>query len=171
MFIMKEIPGRGLVYKTSRISYISNYLIITLIIVLFILLMPYLKFNLNPRTFQEYLPTLIAFGFLILTVGLLEQPFIEQWMRQYIITNNEIIKKEGIVRKKRITIPFQNVADVKLEKGVTGRIFNFGNIHVASFNKENSILMKGVRNPEEIHNIIQNKISLMRKAIIRRKPM
>jgi membrane protein YdbS with pleckstrin-like domain len=166
---MKKLPERGLVYKTSKISYISNYLIMVLAAVLFFLLLPNLKFTPSPKTLSEYWPTLAILGFLTLIIALFEQPSIERWRRRYIVTNNEIIKEEGILRKLKVTIPFQSVADVKIEKGIIGRILNFGTIHVTGFGQNNVIVMKGMHNPEEIYSIIRNKIHLMRKTVIKRK--
>jgi len=167
---MKKLHEKSLVYRTSHISFMSNYFTVILAIVVFLLLLPNMKqFTFFPKTVNEYLPTLTTLTFFILIAALLEQPSMERWMRHYIITNNEIIKVEGILTKRRITIPFQSVSDVRVEKGVIGRIFNFGTVHVTGLGKDNSIVMKGMRNPEEIYHIVQNKISLMRKFVIKRK--
>jgi uncharacterized membrane protein YdbT with pleckstrin-like domain len=131
--------------------------------------LPNLKFSLSPQDPKEYIPTVGILGFLALVIFLLEQPNIERWMRHYVITNNEIIRVEGIITKKRAAIPFQSVADVRFEKGLVGRIFNFGTVHVTGIGKDNVIIMRGMHNPEEVYNIIRNKINLMRKALIKRK--
>jgi membrane protein YdbS with pleckstrin-like domain len=168
---MKKLTERALVYKTSRISYISNYLIMILAIVLFFLLLPDLKFTLFPKTLNEFIPTMAILLLLMVISLLFEQPTLERWKRHYVITNNEIIKEEGILRKVRSTIPFQSVADLKVEKGIMGRILNFGTIQVTGYGQNNVIVMRGMRHPDELYNIIRNKINLMRKTVIKRKSM
>jgi membrane protein YdbS with pleckstrin-like domain len=159
---MAKIPEKGLMYKTARISYITNYCIVVLLIVFLFLL--WQKFNLSftfsPKTVEELTSVLIFFAFFIVIAYLIEEPAIERLIRQYLVTDDEVVKIEGIIRKKRIAIPYQSVADVRVIKGVIGRIFNFGNIEVSGF--KDAITMKGLRNPEEIYRIIQNKIARFR---------
>ena len=159
---MNKIPERGITYKTSRVAYVQNYILAALLLVLFVLI--YLNYPLNftffPKTPGEFTPTMIIFIFLIFITFMIEEPTIEQIIRKYIVTNNEVVKIEGLLRKNRITIPYQGVADVRVNKGIVGRIFNFGDIEVTGF--KDAIIMKGIRNPEVIHKIIQNKIGMTR---------
>jgi membrane protein YdbS with pleckstrin-like domain len=87
---------------------------------------------------------------------LAEEPAIERLIRQYIITKDEVVKIEGFLRKKRTAIPYQSIADIKMGKGIIGRIFNFGNVVVSGFKDE--IIIKGVRNPDEVYRIINHRI-------------
>jgi len=170
---MAKIPEKGLKYKTSRISYIANYFIVALLIIFLFLLWQKFKlsFTLSPASIEELIPVLTFFAFVIVAIYLIEEADVERFMRHYIVTNNEVMKVEGIFRKRKISIPYQSVADVKVEKGVIGRIFNFGTVYVTGVGREtaNNIVMKGLRNAEEVYKIIQNKINLMRGAIISRE--
>jgi len=97
---------------------------------------------------------------------LLEEPEHEKLVRKYIITNHGVVKLEGLVKKDRILIPFNVIANVKISKGILGRIFNFGHVNVVGFKDE--ITMKGMRNPEELQRIIQHKINMQRESIIKK---
>lgn len=88
-------------------------------------------------------------------------------MRKYQITNNEVTKIEGIITKKEISIPHINIVDIKVVKGVIGRIFDFGDITVRGVKDE--INMKGMRDPEVIYRIIKNKITLIGKPKVKVK--
>lgn len=160
-----KVPEKGTTYKTSRISYISNYVLVIMAIVLLALIWPQLKVTLVFTSTRD----LIAYGifslFIVGIVFLMEQPSIEQIMRKYVVTNNEVIKVEGLIRKKRISIPHGNIADIRVKKGVWGRIFNFGDLEITGM-KEN-ISMRGLRNPDEIYRIIEHKVALMREGFIR----
>ncbi len=171
---MKE-KEKGMIYKTSRIYYIENYVIVALLITFLYLISNY--FSVTPSKILEFLISkdpknvIISFIFLLslpLITYFLEEPAIEGWIRQYILTKNEIIKVEGILRKRKISIPYQGIADLRIEKGILGRIFNFGNVIVNGFKEV--IVMKGMRNPEEIYKIInyrmsQRQIPMTRKVL------
>lgn len=165
VFHRKKIPETGLVYKTTRISYISNYFLIVLVLVLLFFVWPYLQLKIIFTSYYDLLPFAIFSTFLVTITFLLEEPSIEQIMRKYIVTNNEVIKVEGLIRRKRISIPHGNVSDIRVKKGVWGRILNFGDVEVTGF-REN-IVMKGIRSPDEVYKIIENKVSLMREGFIR----
>ncbi|MEM7825441.1 MAG: PH domain-containing protein [Candidatus Aenigmatarchaeota archaeon] len=142
----------SLKYKTSRISFIFNYFLIILLLILFFLLLPFLDF---PFSYFVY-----YFFFLIILVLLLE-PEAERTIREYFITNAEVIKIEGILTKKRISIPYQSVADVRVIKGIVGRILNYGNIVVKGV--KDDIILKGIKNPEAVYELINRKIENMKR--------
>lgn len=161
-----KIPEKGVVYKTSRIAYIQNYVIAALVVILLVSIFPYLNFTIFIRTTQDLISYLIVFGLILLITFMFEEPTIERWIRRYVVSNNEVMKIEGIFRKKKFAIPYQSIADVKLSKGFVGRIFNFGNIEIMGFKE--GIYMKGIRNPDEVLRMIENKVNLMRNKMIKR---
>lgn len=150
---------KGVEYKTTRISYIANYFIVALMIVFILLSWQRFKpsFTLSPASREELIPVLVFFAFLVVALYLATEADMEKLVRQYLLTNSEVIKIEGIISKKRIAIPYQSIADIKVIRGVVGRILNFGNIEVTGI--KNVIILKGMKDPEEIYRIIQNKIS------------
>jgi len=153
---MKKPERKALKYKTARISYFSNYFLVIVIPFLFYLvLLPYLTNELYLNIAILILSAIILF--------LIFEPEVERTIRRYGITNNEVLKIEGIITKKIVSIPHQSIADVKVFKGVIGRIFNFGNIEVKGF--KDSIFMKGIREPEVIEKIVENKIALFKGRI------
>jgi len=164
-----KIPEKGITYKTSRIAYIQNYILALLVAILLFLVYPKVNFTIFITNIQELISYLIMFGFIITITFLIEEPTIERWVRKYVVSNNEVMKIEGIIRKKRFAIPYQSIADVKVSKGVAGRIFNFGNIEIMGFKEP--IYMKGIRNPDEVLRIIENKVNLMRNKMIQRPPV
>ncbi|MCS7106420.1 MAG: PH domain-containing protein [Candidatus Aenigmarchaeota archaeon] len=139
-------------YETSRISFIFNYFLATLILFLTFLLIPYLSFSF---IFWIY------FFLFLLVLALILEPEAERFLREYLITNAEVIKIEGILTKKRISIPYQSVADVRVVKGIVGRIFNYGDVIVKGV--KDDIVMKGIRNPEAVYELINRKIEAMKR--------
>jgi uncharacterized membrane protein YdbT with pleckstrin-like domain len=153
----KNEPGTK--YLTSFISYLPNYILIFLIF-LFLFLF-FQEFNLNvtfqPKSFNEIISIFLIFSFLALISYLIEEPFFERIVRQYYITDNEVIKIEGVIGKKRVAIPYPNIADIKVNQGVVARIFNYGDVIISGF-KEN-IVMKGIRKPYLVYEQIKEKVS------------
>ncbi len=156
------IEEQGIVVKQSAVSYISNYLLVALVVFLFLLSWSRfgLVFTLSPGGLEEVWKTLVVLGFGVVVVFLIEEPIIERWFRYYVITNNEVILTEGILRKNRIIIPYQSISNVDVYKGIVGRMFDFGDVSVVGF--RNQIIMRGVKEPELFYRIINNKISVMR---------
>jgi len=146
-------------YKTSFISFLDNYVLSALAIVFLLVLSTQfeLTFTFSPKTTSQLISSLTILGVILVVIILLEEPFFERMVRVYFVTDREIIKEEGIIRKNKISIPLQNVADVKMEKGVIGRIFNFGNVIVTGM--KDTIKIKGVKNPENLYHLIKSKAS------------
>ena len=148
---MEEI--KGIKCKTSRISYVWNYFLLLLLALFLILLLPSLNFS------SLYSQVIFLFFFSIALILLLE-PESEKLVREYVITENEIKKIEGIISKKEVSIPYQSVADVTLLKSWVGRIFNFGDVFVKGV--KGNIRIKGIKEPEKILRIIENRIKRLK---------
>lgn len=149
---MEEV--KGLKFKTSRISYVWNYFLLILLALFLILLLPYLNFG-------DLYSKIIFFILFSIGLILLLEPESEKLMKEYLITDNEIKKIEGIISKKEISIPYQSVADVTLIKSWVGKIFNFGDVFVKGV--KGNIRIKGVKEPEKILKIIENRISRVKE--------
>ena len=106
---------------------------------------------------------IIFFVLLALAAGMAEEPEWERILRRYIVTNNEIIKIEGLFTKKKTVIPYQTVADIRVTKTPLGRILNYGTVLVGGFKQGDDIVLKGMRNPDEVYRVIQNKVNLLRE--------
>lgn len=156
---MEAYGERGSVYKTSRISYMNNYFIAALLIVVLTMVLPVynVQVTFTPTTFWEIIGTALTTVALFAFVFMLFEPEIEKTMRKYIVTNHELLLIEGILRKHRVAIPYNGVSDVQVNKGIIGRMLDFGNVEIQGF--KTTVVMKGVREPETVYNIIKNKIA------------
>ena len=164
---MVEEP-REVILKTSRIYFLGNYIIAALVIIFLLLI--YFMFNLNftffPKTESELVSTLILLGISGISAAMIEQPEWARFRTKFIITMNEVIKHEGILNKERVILPYATVADIRVEKSVLGRILNYGNLSVSSFKAGSDMVMKGIRRPEKVHTMIQNRVNLIREGQI-----
>lgn len=157
---------KEVILKTSRIYFLGNYIIAFLIIVFLLLL--YFSFNLTftlfPRTQSDLLSTLILLGIFGIAMVMIEQPEWARFRTKFIVTMNEVMKHEGILNKERVILPYATVADIRVEKSMIGRILNYGNLSVSSFKAGSDMVMKGIRYPEKVHVMIQNRVNLVREG-------
>ena len=73
---------------------------------------------------------------------MIEQPEWARFRTKFIVTMNEVIKQEGILTKERVILPYATVADIRVEKSMTGRVLNYGNLSVSSFKAGSDMVMK-----------------------------
>lgn len=163
---MKESEPKELVLRTSRIYFLGNYFLAALVIVFIVLLWTNfdLKFTLLPSTGKEFRDTLLLLGLFALASVFVEQPEWERFRTKFFVTMNEVIKQQGILTKERVILPYATVADIRIEKSIIGRLLNYGTLSVSSFKTGSDMVMKGIRNPEKIHVMIQNRVNLIREG-------
>lgn len=155
-----------LLLKTSRISFLTNYVLAFLAaIFLFLLISAFnLQFTFLPKTQGQLFSTLLILGIAGIIAWLIEQPEIERWMKQYKVTVNEVIEITGIFTKRKIILPYGSVSEVTMKRDPLGRILNYGDIYIGAFRTGSDINMKGIRNAHKIHEIIQNRINIIREG-------
>jgi len=161
-----EKESKEIVLKPARIYFLGNYIIVALIII-FLLLLYFIfdmKFALFPTTQSEMVSTLILLGIFGMGAAMVEQPEWERLRIKFIVTMNEVMEYKGILNKERVILPYATVADIRVEKSVMGRILNYGTLSVSSFKAGSDMVMKGIRHPEKIHVMIQNRVNLIREG-------
>ncbi len=161
-----EDVQKEIVLKTSRIYFLGNYIIagLTIIFLLLMYILFNMKFTLFPTTQDELLSTLVLLGIFGISAAMIEQPEWARFRTKFIVTMNEVIKQEGIINKERVILPYATVADMRVEKSMMGRILNYGRLSVSSFKAGSDMVMNGVRRPEKIHVLIQNRVNLIREG-------
>jgi len=92
------------------------------------------------------------------------EPKIHGIMTHYKVSDSEVVKVEGILRKKRHSIPHQGIGQVRVSKGILGRILNYGTVEVEGQNESSTIAMRHVRNPDDIRRVIREKIDSYKVA-------
>src|SRR5438445_4220702 len=149
----------GKVYKSARIAFIQNYILIVGLIILSLLLVP----------LSDLLLPWIVFvwaGLAIIASILIDQPAVERMFRRYVLTDIDVIKYDGVVRKRIFSIPIQSIGEIKVKQGFFGRFFNFGDVEITGFKE--SITIKGIIEPQSVHEILQTKMREMIHGIHQR---
>jgi membrane protein YdbS with pleckstrin-like domain len=157
-----QLADRGIRLQTSRLSYAYTYVLALLVAAFFFLAAPQfgMAFYVQPQGLVQTLNDVVCLVFAAAFVAFAGEADFERMMRSYVITNTDVVRVEGILRKRRTIIPYQSVSNVTVYKGILGRILNFGDVNVIGFDAE--INIKGVRDPDTFYRIINNKIARMR---------
>jgi uncharacterized membrane protein YdbT with pleckstrin-like domain len=138
--------------KTSRFSFLGNYLLcIFLLVFIFIA-----NLTIKPPMILVYFLLVIVLIFFLEPEGVIVYT-------TYKLETNYVSEVSGIFVKKQIAIPYRNITDERLKKGIIGRIFGFGEIIVAGPKTE--IKMRGIMNPEKVYEEIENKLTRLRGEI------
>jgi len=163
----KEGPEpEQLIIKTSRVSFLSNYAIAAMAIIFLLLLINAfgLKFSFPPKDKGELYSTSIILGLAALIAWLIEEPEWIKFLRTYVVTRDEVIEIEGVLSKRKIILPYQSISEVTVKRTPIGRMLNYGSVYIGAFRTGSDINMKGIKNAHKIHELIQNRINLLRKG-------
>jgi uncharacterized membrane protein YdbT with pleckstrin-like domain len=63
------------------------------------------------------------------------------------LTNHRIIGKAGIITRKTLDTPLNNINTINITKGFIGSIFNYGKIHILTLTGQ--FIVKGIANPDD----------------------
>jgi uncharacterized membrane protein YdbT with pleckstrin-like domain len=146
----------GVRYRASARAFMGNYLIAVGLVVLSFLVGSRIDLGEN----QVFIYVVFWSAALVLSA----ESLIQGVFKQYKVSGSEVVKIEGLLQKKRHSIPHQSVGQVKVSKGILGRLLNYGTVEVEGQNESNTIIMKHVHDPDEIRRIIRHKIDSYKVA-------
>lgn len=164
-------PDGGVRYRASPKAYVVNYLIAAGVV--FLLFLVSRKFNLSfsvsPGSVGEALGTAVYVGFIAAALWLLAEPVWERIMRYYVVTRSEVTKVDGLLRKRRHTIPYQGVSAVSVSKGILGRILNYGTVEIEGMRETGSgIAVRHIGDPDEFHRLVQHRVHAAPQVTVRK---
>jgi uncharacterized membrane protein YdbT with pleckstrin-like domain len=76
----------------------------------------------------------------------------------YILTNQRVMIKSGVLSKKNIYIHYDKMQDIIVSQGIIQRISNSGNIKIFGGRDRTSLILKDIPDPDEVENMINQKI-------------
>jgi uncharacterized membrane protein YdbT with pleckstrin-like domain len=144
-----KFPEKGVIYKASPRAFVWNYVIAAGIV--FLSFLVFSRFELGETAPYGYL---VVAAVLVYLCG---EPFIIGFFRYYVISSSEVSEVSGVLWKKRHSVPYQGIADVRVIKGLLGRILDYGTVEIVSVG-ENVIEMKHVGNPGEVQRLLRHRI-------------
>lgn len=133
-------------FKRSRRSFIHNY-VIGIILFLYLFLTSALF----------VLDTALSLFFIGMIFIFFLEPESVLMYTSYIIKEDTITEISGYVHKKIISIPYSSISKIVTNEGLIGRIFGYGDIVINSFSGIETVILRGIKNPEKILKIIEGR--------------
>lgn len=139
--------------KISRLSFLGNYLLCITILIFIIIA------DLTIQISQIIVYSLFA---IILLFVLEPEGIIIH--TSYRLESDYVSEVNGFFVKRQTAIPYRNIADGRLKKGIIGRIFDFGDIIVSG--SQTQIKMRGIRSPEKVYKEIEKKLTQLHGEVV-----
>ena len=94
-------------------------------------------------------------------VGFVELVVVEirRRMTRYLVTDNRIIRTDGIVRRRTMEIPYTQIERVELEQGLLQRILGFGDLVLDT--GEDTETLQSLRHVKLVHDEVIKHIGQM----------
>ena len=80
--------------------------------------------------------------------------FVQWATSHFVVTNERIIHRSGLVAKRSMEVPLNRINDVRFQQGVFERIIGAGDLIVESAGERGQEVFDDVRHPEEVQKVI-----------------
>ena len=135
-------------FRTSRKAYIFFYLIVALMLIYSV------KIYLEGDALKT--PVIIA-GLIFILIGF-KITEIGRLRNLYILNDDSIIYKKGIIKVNKRMVFLNNISDVILIQGPWNRLLNYGSVELFSFGDTSSITVKKINRPARFTEEIKKRI-------------
>ncbi|MDQ3781390.1 MAG: PH domain-containing protein [Actinomycetota bacterium] len=98
---------------------------------------------------------LITAGVIVLAlIPLAVMPFISWWFTLYILTDERLITRQGVIARSGIEIPLENISNVLFEQSVIERMLRSGDLLVESAGESGQSEFNDIPQPEEFQALL-----------------
>ncbi len=158
-------PGERVVFQT-RPRFLANLKSTILKLIIILLIFYFFRSIMAVAiSLQEYLVQMVQFPLiqatfyiliLIMVISILSIILdVISWKRKkYQLTNQRVIIKKGLIRRKKSYIHYSKIQDIDVYQGIVDRMFSAGDIEIYGGHEHTNILMEDVPNPREVEDII-----------------
>lgn len=99
------------------------------------------------------------FIFLVVLKTALVLFVVVQWLNEYYeITPKELIHRKGLIFRSEQRYKLEHLGSLKIEQGILGRLFNYGNLRLYNWALEKDFLMYLIHNPNKHKHILETLI-------------
>ncbi len=81
-------------------------------------------------------------------------PFISWWFTTYVLTNERLIRRSGVLSRAGLEIPLENINDVRFSQSIFERILRSGDVLVESAGEQGQSRFADIPEPEDFHSLI-----------------
>ncbi len=91
---------------------------------------------------------------LIGSLKLVFYPFVAWWFTSYVLTNERLIRRSGILSRAGLEMPLENINDVRFTQSVFERVLRSGDVLVESAGERGQSRFSDIPEPEDFHSLI-----------------
>lgn len=110
----------------------------------------YAVIPIDNSTIELILTLLIVAALLPLSV----KPFIDWWFTAYVLTNERLITRSGVVARAGIEIPLENINNVLFSQNVVERLLKSGDLLIESAGESGQSRFRDIPDPEEFQSLL-----------------
>ena len=92
----------------------------------------------------------VAAALIPLVVG----PFVRWWFTSYVLTNERLITRTGVISRSGVEIPLENIANVLFRQSALERILRSGDLLIESAGESGQSPFNDIPNPDEFQSLL-----------------
>jgi uncharacterized membrane protein YdbT with pleckstrin-like domain len=81
-------------------------------------------------------------------------PFISWWFTHYVLTNERLIRRSGVLARKGVEIPLENINDVSFSQTILERVLRSGDLLIESAGTQGQSRFGDIPEPEAFQSLI-----------------
>lgn len=101
---------------------------------------------------------------IVLSLLIALEPEFRRAITSYRFEVERMVKEVGLLTKKRVEVPYSNIAQIIMRKSIMGRILNYGDVIIIPTSGINSsLVLSGLKEPEKYVKLIERKMKKFKK--------
>jgi len=81
-------------------------------------------------------------------------PFVQWWFTWYVLTNERLITRRGVLARKGLEIPLENINDVQFSQTILERVLHSGDLLIESAGELGQSRFKDIPEPEQFQSLL-----------------
>jgi len=103
---------------------------------------------------QQIFDWVITAAALIAWLPLGFYPFIQWWFTWYVLTNERLITRKGVLARKGTEIPLENINDVQFSQTILERVLHSGDLLIESAGTQGQSRFHNIPEPEQFQSLV-----------------
>jgi uncharacterized membrane protein YdbT with pleckstrin-like domain len=95
-----------------------------------------------------------ALALIVVGVAMVGYSYIRWWVEDYVVTNQKVVKVEGLLNKRTSGAALEKINDVVLQQGPVGRMLGYGTLRVSTASDITDLNYETMRKPAEFRRMM-----------------
>lgn len=95
-----------------------------------------------------------SLALILVGVVMVGYSYIRWWVEDYVVTNQKVVKVEGLINKRTSGAALEKINDVIMEQGPLGRILGYGTLKVSTASDVTDLNYETMRKPAEFRRMM-----------------